>query len=510
MKKILVFLVIAVTCIAVLVGCSAGNFAAKDDGYLTYDPSGGAPMVSGPADDAPNYNFEDVTETGFMSTTENSKSFFSLDRNTASYSVMRRQINSGLAIHKNSVRLEEYINYFNYDYVTPTGEDALAVSGTLFDTPYNGNTKLFTIGVAAERVQFENPKPNNLVFLIDTSGSMNWGDRLPLIQQSFTMLLDYLGSDDIISIVTYAGDSRVALSGARGLQKTQIANVLQDLTAQGGTNGEGGIRRAYAEAEKYFVQGGNNRVILATDGDFNIGVSDKDSLKNLITNKKNSGIYLSVLGVGMGNTNDTTMNTLATNGNGNYAYIDDVKEAYKVLVEEMEGTFNVVAKDAKIGVEFNPDVVESYRLIGYETKVMTEDEFQDTKKDAGEIGSGHTVTAVYELVLKEHEDNATFATAEIKYKDPATDESKSITATFDTSIYTATPTEDSAFIGCVVEYGLLLRQSEYKADASFANVIARLGTLQCVVDDQFKAEFLEIVQKAYTIDDYLYPTPEQE
>lgn len=242
-------------------------------------------------------------------------------------------------------------------------------------------------------------------------------------------------------------------------------------------------------------RGGNNRVILATDGDFNVGISNKNQLKSFISEKRNSGIYLSVLGVGMFNTNDTTMKTLAENGNGNYAYLDSVAEARKVLVEEINGTFNVVAKDAKIGVVFNADVVDSYRLIGYESKMMSQEEFDDEQKDAGEIGSGHTVTAVYEVKLKENA-SGEVATAELRYKNPQTEESQSITYTCTTQDYTQTPDEDSVFIGCVVEYGLLLRQSQYKGDASFQSVIQRLETLNCVSTDQFKAEFLTIVQKA--------------
>lgn len=355
--------------------------------------------------------------------------------------------------------------------------------------------KLFTIGIAAEEISFASDIQNNIIFLIDISGSMFGEDRLGLIQQAFTMLLDNLGDNDYVSIVTYASNCRVALSGARGTEKTKIANVLQDLSASGTTNGSGGIQLAYAEAEKYFIQGGNNRVILATDGDFNVGISDKNQLKNFISEKRQSGIFLTVLGVGMFNTNDSTMKTLAESGNGNYAYLDSVAEARKVLVEELNGTFNVVAKDAKAGVIFNPETVEKYRLIGYESKMLSQDEFYDENKDAGEIGSGHTVTAVYEIKIK---DNAAgnIATVEIKYKHPESNENKNITETFTTYDYSANPDEDCIFIGCVVEYGLLLRNSEFKGNADFENVISRMSQLSCVREDPFKAEFLEIVKKA--------------
>ena len=408
---------------------------------------------------------------------------------------MRREISQGLTTNANSVRLEEYVNYFNYNYARPSGEDALALSGSVFDCPWNEENKLFTIGIAAEEISFASDIQNNIIFLIDISGSMFGEDRLGLIQQAFTMLLDNLGDNDYVSIVTYASNCRVALSGARGTEKTKIANVLQDLSASGTTNGSGGIQLAYAEAEKYFIQGGNNRVILATDGDFNVGISDKNQLKNFISEKRQSGIYLTVLGVGMFNTNDSIMKTLAESGNGNYAYLDSVAEARKVLVEELNGTFNVVAKDAKAGVIFNPETVEKYRLIGYESKMISQDEFYDENKDAGEIGSGHTVTAVYEIKIK---DNAAgnIATVEIKYKHPESNENKNITETFTTYDYSANPDEDCIFIGCVVEYGLLLRNSEFKGNADFENVISRLSQLSCVREDPFKAEFLEIVKKA--------------
>ena len=498
MKKILSAVLLFVLCLALFAACSAG----LNDPF-EWDSSNGL-TASGQEDfeNDNNYQFEEIKENSFVSTAEEANSYFSLDRNTASYSLMRRQIEMGLKLNKSSVRLEEYVNYFKYDYARPTGDEALAMSGSLFDCPWNAEHKLLTIGVAAEEVTFENAKPNNIVFLIDTSGSMDYHDRLPLIQQAFTMLLEYLGDEDVISIVTYASDERVALEGARGVEKTRIANVLQDLMASGFTNGSGGIQRAYKVAEKYFIKGGNNRVILATDGDFNVGVSSKDGLNKLISEKRDSGIYLSVLGVGMYNTNDVTMETLARNGNGNYAYIDNVSEARKVLVEELQGTVNVVAKDAKIGVAFNPDVVSKYRLIGYDTKLLTYEQFEDEATDAGEIGSGHTVTAVYELELKDGAIGK-IADAEIRYKvpdndnDPTNDVSKSIKHEFTTDDYASTPSNDSLFISCVVEYGLILRESEYKGEASFEKLIARLNELASYVEaDQFKAEFVQIVKKA--------------
>lgn len=491
---------IALTVAAALAAPLCACAAAGPDVGMPVPDSGMSAGMPDAFDIPEDYVHESIIEQPFVSAEATPDSYFSLDRNTASYSYMRRIISDGHEVSKDSVRLEEYINYFNYDYARPTDGNALAVGGKLFDCPWNAENKLMTIEVAAEEIEFSSTR-NNIVFLIDTSGSMYGNDRLGLIQQSFTMLTETLNQDDTVSIVTYAGDSRIALDGESGANKTRIANVLQDLSAEGSTNGAGGIQRAYALAEKHFDASANNRVIIATDGDFNVGASNKNELTKLISAKRESGIYLSVLGVGMHNTNDITMKTLAENGNGNYAYLDSVNEARKVLVTELGGTFNVVAKDAKIGVTFAADAVDKYRLIGCESKLLTQEEFEDEEKDAGEIGSGHTVTAVYELKLKD-DASGNIAKAEVKYKSPDADESKSVAITLTTDSYTENPDEDGVFIGCVTEFGLLLRRSEYKANADFAAVIARLSTLDCTNahnGDPFKAEFLQIVKTAKTI-----------
>lgn len=487
MKKNFVLVALLVVVAVLFCACSPG---LMDGDYIM--PSGGSYDIMAEGE---NYQYDEVVENDFISPAEEQSSYFSLDRNTASYSLMRREITDGYTVAANSVRVEEYINYFNYNYPRPT-DGQLAISGKLFDCPWNGSNKLLTIGVAAEEVEFQEDIRNNIVFLIDTSGSMYGSDRLPLIQQAFTMMLDSLSAGDRVSIVTYASGTNVALEGASGDNKTHIANVLQDLQAGGSTFGSGGIQLAYKTAEKFFIEGGNNIILLATDGDFNVGVSDKNSLKKMIDSYANKGISLTVLGVGMMNTNDSFLSTLSANGQ--YAYLDSISEARKVLVEELGGTFNVVAKDAKAGVTFNPDVVQSYRLIGYENKMITEEEFEDSNTNAGEIGSGHTVTAVYEISLKEGAEGQ-IATAEVRYKTPEDQQDRSVSATFSTADYTTTPDEDAQFISCVVEYALLLRQSAYKGDATFDAVIARLQSLQSVTGqnaDQFRQEFLQLVQKA--------------
>lgn len=482
MKKILILLLVTTTVlVALLASCSAAG-----------NPNDGPDSLFNLG-----YQFDSVEEQPFVITDQNTTSYFSLDRNTASYSIMRRQILSGSKPASGSVRLEEYVNYFNYNYDSPT-DKALSLGARLFDCQWNSAHKLLSFAVAAKQLDFAD-RSNNIVLLIDTSGSMYGADRLGLIQQSFVMLLDNLGSNDTVSVVTYAGDSRVALEGAKGNEKMRIANIIEDLAAEGSTNGEGGINKAYQLAEKYKQGHDNNRVILATDGDFNVGASDTDALKALISQHRDSGIYLSVLGVGMTNTNDSTMKTLAENGNGNYAYLDSLTEAKKVLVNEFGGTLETVAKDAKIGIEFNKDVVESFRLLGYDSKLLTEEQFEDDGTDAGEIGAGHTVTAVYEVKLKEGADG-NVAKAELKYKLPDSNRNDSVTVNVKTSDYTATPNDDCKFITCVLEYGLLLRNSDHKADASFAAVLARLQTLSdYTAADELKMQFVEVVRKASTL-----------
>ena len=498
MKSKLLALLLVLTFVIFSFACSAPAGGAPN-----YDMNAGAPGVMAPEGDAaidPDYNYEEIIESGFVSPSEKQNSTFSLDRNTASYTFARKIINQNSKIPTGSVRIEEYVNYFNYNYERPQKGDGLALGGTLSDCPWNSEHQLFTISVSAEEIDFTEKKQNNIVFLIDTSGSMYGDDRLGLIQQAFTMLTENLADNDIVSVVTYASGVRVAAEGMLGSEKVRIANVLQDLTAGGSTNGAGGIQLAYQTAEKYFIEGGNNRVILATDGDFNVGIRNKNDLYEFISEKRQSNIWLSVLGVGMYNTSDTTMKTLAENGNGNYGYLDSLAEARKLLVQEMGGTLVTIAKDVKINVTFNTDLIEKYRLIGYESKMISDEDFENEQKDAGEIGSGHTVTAVYEVELKEGEGE--FASAEIRYKDPETTEQKSLTKGYQTTLAQESVSEDTIFIGCVTEFGLLLRQSEYKADASFNSLISRLEALECVNGvgaDEFKAEFLTLAKKARTI-----------
>ena len=355
-------------------------------------------------DDGGYYNTEEynpIVENSFKAAAEEPLSTFSIDVDTASYANARRMIEMGGYVDPDAV-----INYFDYDYSEPTTDDPFSVNTELSDCPWNDEAKLLLVGLKAEDIPQEERVPTNLVFLIDVSGSMFSEDKLPLVQESFSMLTDNLTEDDRISIVTYAGEDKVVAKGLTGDKKDEIKKAINSLEAGGSTFGEAGINRAYELAEKYFIDGGNNRVILATDGDLNVGISSEEELTKLIEEKRDSGVFLSVLGFGTGNYKDNRMEALADHGNGNYSYIDSRLEAEKVLVKEMAGTLYAVAKDVKIQVEFNPENVASYHLVGYENRALANEDFADDTKDAGEIGAGHTVTALYELILNDGENSA--------------------------------------------------------------------------------------------------------
>ena len=341
------------------------------------------------------YNY--YAENSFLSVAEHPLSTFSTDVDTASYTNVRRMIENRQQIFPNAVRTEEFINYFKYNYAMPEGDDKIAISTELSDCPWNPDAKLMQIGLQAKDIDVQDID-SNIVFLIDVSGSMADENKLPLVTQAFAMLAENLGENDRISIVTYAGRDTVELEGESGANYTKIASTLAGLTAGGSTAGAAGINTAYELAEKYFIEGGNNRVILATDGDLNVGLSSEAELKELIEEKRDKGVYLSVLGFGMGNYKDNRLEALADNGNGNYAYIDSVEEAQRVLVTEMSGTMFTVAKDTKVQVEFNPANVAYYRLVGYENRLLEDQDFEDDTKDAGDVGAGQQVTVLYEII----------------------------------------------------------------------------------------------------------------
>ncbi len=452
-----------------------------------------------------------IEENGYQTVAAAPLSTFSVDVDTASYGNIRRMIRSGANIPEDAVRIEEMINYFDYDYPEPDGEEPFLVTTEYSSCPWNEDSRLLLIGLQAKEIDFTNRPATNLVFLLDVSGSMYSDDKLPLVQKAFTMLTENLDERDKISIVTYAGYESVILDGVSGTEKGKIAAALEDLEAGGSTAGSAGIEKAYELAQKHFIPGGNNRVLLATDGDLNVGVSSEGGLIRMIQEKKKSGVHLSVLGVGTGNIKDNKMEALADNGDGNYNYLDSIYEAKKVLVDEMGGTLITVAKDVKIQVEFNPEQVAGYRLIGYENRMLNQEDFHDDKADAGEIGSGHSVTALYEIIpateagteagLKYQTTGTTTGSSElltvsVRYKAPNGDTSRLLEYPVESGSYQEEGSENLTFAAAVAEFGMVLRNSEHKGTANFDSIMALAESCISRDFDDYRKEFLDLVQTA--------------
>ena len=490
------------------------------DGGLSYDASGDMNLFGEIPAEAPGveWNTEEynsIREMGFQSVANAPLSTFSADVDTASYSNLRRMIEQGCSMEQipaGAVRIEELLNYFSYDYNLPKGKEPFGVTAVMGDCPWNSDARLLQIGLKTEEIDFGEAPDSNLVFLLDVSGSMYSQEKLPLLQRSFGLLAEELTEKDKVSIITYAGSDTIVLEGVSGDEKEKIREALDSLEASGSTNGAGAIESAYRLAEQYFIEGGNNRIILATDGDLNVGASSESELEKLVTQKRKSGVYLSVLGFGMGNIKDNKMETLADKGNGNYAYIDSLKEAKKVLVEQMGATLVTVAKDVKLQVEFNPAYVKGYRLLGYENRMLAAEDFDDDTKDAGEIGAGHMVTALYEIIpvdsaqeipetdLKYQEkqsagvENGEWLNLKLRYKDPDSDSSELCTYAVTEEAYSEQPSEDFYFAAAVAEFGLLVRDSEYKKDASFENIRNLLKKVDTGADE-YRDEFEYLVRQ---------------
>ena len=464
-----------------------------------------------------------IRENEFVTTQENPLSTFSIDVDTASYSNVRRFLQDDETPPAGAIRTEELINYFRYDYPQPIGEDPFSVNLEVGRAPWNTERGLVRIGLKGRESAAEERAPANLVFLIDVSGSMEEPDKLPLLQRSLSALVENLSKQDHVAIVTYAGSSGLVLASTAGAKKSEILDAIENLRAGGSTHGSEGIRLAYETAREQFREDGNNRVILCTDGDFNVGVTNESELQKLIERERESGVFLSVLGFGTGNLNDSTMELLADKGNGNYAYIDSISEGRKVLVEQMGSTLFTIAKDVKIQVEFNPARVAGYRLIGYENRLLAKKDFNDDKKDAGEIGAGHTVTALYEIIpvgqavpgspsvdpLKyqrpEQDPSATsdeLLTVKLRYKAPDGDKSRLIEVPLrakDIPAFDAA-SEDFRFASAVAAFGMKLRGSPEAGEVSWSDI--QKITRGALGNDpgSYRAEFLTLVEKAKAID----------
>jgi len=443
-------------------------------------------------------------------------STFSLDVDTSSYTLMRRfLVDQKMLPPKESVRLEEYVNYFRYGYAQPKGDDPVAVDCELGECSWNKAHRLLRLGVQAKRLEGDRLPPCNLTFLVDRSGSMNGNNGMEMLKSGLRMLVAKLRDEDHVSIVTYASGTEVLLRSTPGSDRALIAAAVDSLHASGGTYGSAGIQLAYEEAARNFDKKANNRVILVTDGDFNIGISSPRELEDFIASKRSSGIFLSVIGVGHGNYQDARMKKLANAGNGNYAYLDSVLEAKKVMMTEFGGTLFTVAKDVKVQIEFIPAQVAGYRLLGYENRLLKAKDFNDDKKDAGEIGSGHTMTAFYEIVpassgesvgasvdpLKYQKqtpaNSAELFTVKTRWKAPDGDASKlKEIACLAADIVRPEPSEDFRFASAVAEFALLLEDSKFKGDASFGDVLKRARGAKGADEEGYRAEFIRLVETA--------------
>ncbi len=462
--------------------------------------------------------YDRIYDNDFKAVAQDPLSTFSIDVDTASYANVRRFLQQGQLPPKDAVRIEELVNYFPYNYAPPADGSPFAVYLEVAGCPWHKDHRLVRIGLKGKEIDPQQRPPCNLVFLIDVSGSMNEPNKLPLVKRSLALLVEQLTERDRIALVVYAGSTGLVLPSTPCGDKRPIRAALDKLEAGGSTNGGAGIQLAYATAAANFIPGGSNRVVLATDGDFNVGVTDRGSLVRLVEEKAKGNVFLTVLGFGMGNLKDATMEQLADKGNGNYAYIDSLNEARKVLVEQASGTLLTIAKDVKIQVEFNPAQVAGYRLIGYENRVLAHQDFNDDKKDAGDIGAGHTVTALYEIVpvgqaldvpgvdplkyqkvpeIKEGEKSGELLTVKLRYKEPDGEQSKLLTVPLtDAGATWERATADFRFAAAAAAFGMLLRDSPHKGGATFPAVQQWASGARGADPNGHRAEFLRLVELA--------------
>ncbi len=510
MKNIKIFAVILslILTIALFASCSASD---KNMDEALGDWVGGSPNMGadneaaadGTDDGLTSDSQQTLAENPFIDAARSPISTFSADVDTASYTYFRKLASQGYSleglkqqIKQAPLRTEEMINYFDYSYTMPAEGEVFGVQTTVAKTPWNDNSYLLMLGLATEAV--EEKGANNLVFLIDVSGSMASADKLPLLKKAFSNLVAALDERDVVSIVTYSGREAVVLSGCRGDRDEEIMNAINSLEAKGSTNGEAGMTKAYSLAKDYFIEGGNNRIIMASDGDLNVGISSESELKAYIETKRNEGIFLSVLGFGTGNYKDAKMSALAENGNGVYYYIDGEREAEKVLGTDLLSTLYTVAKDVKLQLTFDSATVAKYRLIGYESRILNTEDFEDDTKDAGDVGAGHTVTVCYELILNDttavEGEPRDIATLGIRCKAPDALESVPYEYLITEAAITNEPSDDFKYIACVIETAMILNGSRYNAGGvTLADVVETLSAFDLSADE-YKTEFRSIVE----------------
>jgi len=468
-----------------------------------------------------NETYSAITDNQFKDVAFDPLSTFSIDVDKASYTNVRRYINSGQLPPKDAVRIEEMINYFDYDYPQPEGEQPFSITTEFTECPWDSSHKLVHIAIQGKKIEFDNTSASNLVFLIDVSGSMSDPNKLGLVKTGLHLLVDQLRPQDQVAIVVYAGAAGLVLPSTSGENKIEIHDAIENLSAGGSTAGGAGIQLAYKVAKKHFIQDGNNRIILASDGDFNVGISSHEGLIKLIEEKRNQGIFLTVLGFGTGNIKDATMEQLADKGNGNYNYIDNALEAKKVFVTELGGNLITIAKDVKVQVEFNAAAVKGYRLIGYVNRNLNNEDFNDDLKDAGEIGSGHNVTMMYEIIpaesdeefsdidpLKYHKDpeslkelNDEVLTIKFRYKEPKASRSKLITEIlYNEPVPFIQASDNCKFSASVASFGMLLRDSEYTGNYAYSDVIELAQNSKGSDNDGSRSEFIQLVEMVAVLD----------
>ncbi len=510
---------ILLTVVMLFSSCAASQTEATTDSAASYeatfDPTLNFPEQDYPYVDFNTEEYNTIDENSFMSVQDNPLSTFSADVDTASYTNVRRMINQGSLPTPDAVRVEEMINYFSYDIPEPQNDQPFSVTTEMSPCPWNDDTEILSIALGTEYIPTDNLPPSNLVFLIDVSGSMSSENKLPLVQQAFSLLLDNLSPQDTVSIVTYAGSERVVIEGATLENKQQLQDAISDLESSGSTNGSTAIQKAYEIAQKHFKDDGNNRIILATDGDLNVGQTSESDLKNIVEKNRESGVFLSVLGFGDGNYKDNKMETLSQNGNGNYYYIDTKLEAQKVLANELGATLHTVAKDVKIQVEFNPNYINGYRLIGYENRLLDTRDFNDDTKDAGEIGAGHQMIALYEIVPADSNtqiestdlryqqtttiDSDEIANIAIRYKQPDQNESILLEQAVTEQNFNSEMSENMKLMTSVAEFSMLLRSSPHIGSANYDDLMENIKALSRFTEDDYIIDFYTIVKKASTL-----------
>jgi len=490
------------------------TYAAPEPGYIPHNTEG----------------YTAIDENGFKDVLHNPLSTFSIDVDRASYSNVRRFLNMGQLPPIDAVRIEEMINYFSYDYPEPSGKHPFSVYTEISTCPWNSSHQLLHVGLKGKSIDKSELPPTNLVFLIDVSGSMSAANKLPLLKQAFRMLVNELRPEDRVAMVVYAGAAGLVLESTPGNKKAEILSALEKLQSGGSTAGGAGLKLAYKVAQENFAEEGNNRIILATDGDFNIGSSSNAEMERLIEEKREHGVFMTVLGFGMGNYKDDKMEIIADKGNGNYAYIDNIQEARKVFITEFGGTLFTIAKDVKFQMEFNPARVKGYRLVGYENRLLNDEDFNDDKKDAGEMGAGHTVTALYEIIPAGSDESlksidplkyqanrgdvkaleqvkadprAELMTVKLRYKQPDGKTSTKVEIPVKGKVLDLEVSSDNfRFSAAIAEFGLILRNSQYKEDASMEEVIAMAKGARGEDEEGYRSEFLKLVKLADSLKEW--------